>query len=154
MQFGQYAYIWAFIHGKQINLLMARHDDILDDLDFDPEDPAYRLESIKPEDQVQVVGKFYTRLEADLAVARLRQEGIPCVLQNINSQSMLPDFQSYMSLFVRAADAPVARQIIDEVHHNLSRSSGEADHSFNLENILLGVIILIILGLAVMALGK
>ena len=133
---------------------MARHDDILDNFDFDPDNPEYNLESISPQDQVQVVGKFYTRLQADIAVARLRQEGIPCVLQNVNSQSMLPDFQSFMSLFVRAEDAPVARQIISEIQANLSQSSPDPDASFKLENILLGVIILIIIGLAVVALGK
>ncbi len=133
---------------------MARQDDILDNFDFDPEDPAYKLESINPDDQIQVVGKFYTRLEADLAVARLRQEGIPCVLQNMASQGMLPDFQSYMSLFVRAADAQLAQQIISEIQSKLPNSSNEQESSFSLENLLLGIIILIIVGLAVVALGK
>jgi Putative prokaryotic signal transducing protein len=133
---------------------MARHDDILDNLDFDPEDPEHNLESINPQDQVQVVGKFYTRLQADIAMARLRQEGIPCVLQNANSQGMLPDFQSFMSVFVRTADAPVARQIISELQSNFAQASNDSDHIFSFENLLLGFIIIIIIRLAVVAMGS
>lgn len=82
-------------------------NNILDDFDFD-ENQYFE------EHSGEVVAKFYSPLEAEVAAARLRSEGIPCFLANATSQSVLPHLQLLVRLHVRPEDAERARFLLAE----------------------------------------
>lgn len=85
---------------------MMHNADILDDFAFDDE-PEWSGEG-------EVVAKFYSVMEAELAAARLRSEGIHCFLANSISQSVVPHLQGFVRLHTRPKDADRAREIIQE----------------------------------------
>lgn len=82
--------------------------DILDDFDFD--------ENIRPglSEEGEVVAKFFSLMEAEVAAARLRSEGILCFLANTTSQTVLPHLQTIIRLHVRPVDSARAREILQE----------------------------------------
>ncbi|MFN0173014.1 MAG: putative signal transducing protein [Saprospiraceae bacterium] len=80
--------------------------DILDNFDFD-DLPEWAGEG-------EIVAKFYSSMEAEVAAARLRSEGIHCFLANSISQSVVPHLQGIMRLHTRPADAELAREILQE----------------------------------------
>lgn len=82
------------------------HPDILDDFNFN-DVPEWAGEG-------EVVAKFYSNLEAEVAAARLRSEGLHCFLANAISQSVVPHLQSVVRLHTRQADADKAREILQE----------------------------------------
>lgn len=82
-------------------------NDILDDFDFD-DSPFFE------ENSGEVVAKFYSALEADMAAARLRAEEIPCFLANSTAQSVLPHLQLLVRLHVRPQDVERARALLAE----------------------------------------
>lgn len=83
-----------------------RPPDILDDFDFD-DLPDWSEEG-------EVVAKFYAVLEADLAAARLRSEGIHCFLANSIAPSVMPHLQQVIRLHTHPSDADLAREILRE----------------------------------------
>lgn len=88
--------------------LKMRFDNILDDFDFEGNQmPAWAEEG-------EVVAKFYTPLEAELAAARLRSEGVHCFLANTVVHSVMPNLQSVIRLHVRPNDSALAREILQE----------------------------------------
>lgn len=80
--------------------------DILDNFDFD-ELPEWSGEG-------EIVAKFYSVMEAEIAAARLRSEGIHCFLANSISQSVVPHVQGIVRLHTRPEDADFAREILQE----------------------------------------
>lgn len=78
--------------------------NILDHFDFD-ELPEWAGEG-------EIVAKFYSSMEAEVAAARLRSEGIHCFLANAIAQSVLPHLQGIVRLHTRPADAEQAREIL------------------------------------------
>ncbi len=80
--------------------------DILDNFDFD-ELPEWSGEG-------EIVAKFYAVMEAEVAAARLRSEGIHCFLANSVSQSIVPHIQGIIRLHTRPEDAAEAREILQE----------------------------------------
>jgi hypothetical protein len=82
--------------------------DILDDFDFD--------ENVRPglAEEGEVVAKFFSLMEAEVAAARLRSEGILCFLANTASQTVLPHLQTIIRLHVRPVDSARAREILQE----------------------------------------
>ncbi|MBX2889547.1 MAG: DUF2007 domain-containing protein [Saprospiraceae bacterium] len=82
--------------------------DILDNFDFD--------ENVQPglAEEGEVVAKFFSLMEAEVAAARLRAEGIHCFLANTTSQSVLPHLQAIVRLHVRPIDSARAREILQE----------------------------------------
>ncbi|MCB0576346.1 MAG: DUF2007 domain-containing protein, partial [Saprospiraceae bacterium] len=82
--------------------------DILDDFDFD--ENAFRGMA----EEGEVVAKFFSLMEAEVAAARLRAEGIHCFLANTASSSVLPHLQSVIRLHVRPLDSARAREILNE----------------------------------------
>jgi hypothetical protein len=80
--------------------------EIIDDFDFDERDWG-------PEEG-EVVDKFFSLLEAEVAAARLRSEDIPCFLANATSSTVLPHLQIVIRLHVRPEDAVRAREILQE----------------------------------------
>ena len=85
---------------------MAKND-ILDDFEFDND--AYFEDG-----SGDVVAKYFSSIEAELAAGRLRSEGIPCFLANATSQSVLPHLQVLIRLHVRPEDLDRARNILAE----------------------------------------
>lgn len=83
-------------------------NDILDDFDFD-ENPF-----LEDAGDGEVVAKFYSAMEAEMAAARLRSEGIPCFIANSMSQSILTNMQLLVRLHVRPQDFDHARVILAE----------------------------------------
>ena len=83
-------------------------NNILDDFDFD--ENGYPLWA----DEGEVVAKFFSPLEAEMAAARLRSEGIHCFLANTISQTVLPHLQLVARLHVRPVDSARAREILQE----------------------------------------
>jgi hypothetical protein len=81
--------------------------DILDDFDFDEQLPEWSGEG-------EIVAKFYSSMEAEVAAARLRSEGIHCFLANSISQSVTPHLPGIVRLHTRPADAAMAREILQE----------------------------------------
>ena len=61
-----------------------------------------------------VVGKYYSTMEAEVAAARLRSEGIPCFLANATAQSVLTHIPAYLRLHVRPQDAERAHTLLAE----------------------------------------
>lgn len=82
-------------------------DNILDDFDFDG-NPYFE------ENSGEVVAKFYSAIEAEVAAARLRTEGIPCYVANTSSQTVLPHLQVLLRLHVHPANAERARALLAE----------------------------------------
>lgn len=80
--------------------------DILDNFDFD-ELPEWLGEG-------EIVAKFYSIMEAEVAAARLRADGIHCFLANTISQSVVPHVQGIVRLHTRSEDATQAREILQE----------------------------------------
>ncbi len=81
---------------------------ILDDFDFEGNQlPIWAEEG-------EVVAKFFSPLEAEIAAARLRSEEIHCFLANSTSQSVLPHLQTVIRLHVRPQDSALAREILQE----------------------------------------
>lgn len=82
--------------------------DILDDFEFEENDrPGFAEEG-------EVVAKFFSLMEAEVAAARLRAEGIHCFLANTMSQTVLPHLQTIIRLHVRPVDSARAREILNE----------------------------------------
>jgi Putative prokaryotic signal transducing protein len=82
--------------------------DVLDYFEF--EDHLFLQEG----DDHEVVAKYYSPLEGEVAAARLRSEGVPCFLANAVSQSILPHLQLVARLHVRPGDVEKAREILGE----------------------------------------
>ncbi len=80
--------------------------DILDNFDFE-DLPDWAGEG-------EIVAKFYSSMEAEVAAARLRSEGIHCFLANSISQSVVPHLQGIVRLHTRPTDAELAREILQE----------------------------------------
>lgn len=80
--------------------------DILDNFDFE-DLPEWAGEG-------EIVAKFYSSMEAEVAAARLRSEGIHCFLANSLSQSVVPHLQGIIRLHTRPEDAKAAREILQE----------------------------------------
>lgn len=83
-------------------------NDILDDFDFDGGGGHFWSE------EGEVVARFFSPLEAELAAARLRSEGIHCFLANNISQTVLPHLQIVARLHVHPVDSARAREILQE----------------------------------------
>ena len=80
--------------------------DILDNFDFE-DLPEWAGEG-------EIVAKFYSSMEAEVAAARLRSEGIHCFLANTMSQSVVPHLQGIIRLHTRPEDAVAARELLQE----------------------------------------
>ncbi len=115
-----------------------RHTDILDNFDFD--DSHFPTE----EGDGEVVAKFFSLMEAEVAAARLRSEGIPCFLANTTSSAVLPQLQAVVRLHVRPSDSVRAREILDEA----AIDAGGPLSTSNSNIVLIGLSILIGLLLA------
>lgn len=115
-----------------------QHNDILDDFDFGQN---HYFE----ENSGEVVAKFYSPLEAEVAAARLRTEGIPCFLANTASQSVMPHLQILVRLHVRPQDAERARFLLAEAAVDTDAPEQKQDN-----RILVGMAILIGLLMAVL----
>lgn len=85
---------------------MSSSSDILDDFEFN-ELPEWSGEG-------EIVAKFYSSVEAEIAAARLRSEGIHCFLANSISQSVNPHLPGIIRLHTRQEDAAEAREILQE----------------------------------------
>ena len=95
------------MYDRSCSQLATMHPpDILDDFDFD-ELPEWAGEG-------EIVAKFYSTIEADIAAARLRSEGIHCFLANTISQAVVPHLQGIIRLHTRPTDAEHAREILQE----------------------------------------
>jgi hypothetical protein len=67
----------------------------------------------EPFESSDVVAKYYSSMEAEVAAARLRSEGIPCFLANHFSQSVLAaTSMSMVRLHVRPEDKELALEIL------------------------------------------
>jgi len=80
--------------------------DILDNFDFE-DLPEWAGEG-------EIVAKFYSSMEAEVAAARLRSEGIHCFLANAISHSVVPHLQGIVRLHTRPEDAELAREILQD----------------------------------------
>lgn len=107
--------------------------DILDDFEFD--------ENVGPgfAEEGEVVAKFFSLMEAEVAAARLRSEGIHCFLANTMSQTVLPHLQTIIRLHVRPVDSARAREILNEAAIE-TIAAGETKHG---RGVLLALAILI-----------
>jgi hypothetical protein len=76
--------------------------------DWEMQDPFEHFES----GEADVVPKFFSHMEADVAAARLRAEGIPCFLSNQGSQFIQTQTMNMVRLHVRPQDADRARAIL------------------------------------------
>ena len=112
--------------------------DILDDFDFEGNElPLWAEEG-------EVVAKFFSSLEAELAAARLRSEGIHCFLANAMGQSVLPHLQTVIRLHVRPNDSAMAREILMEAAIDAEipiRSSSSGTGAIIVLAIIIGVVL-------------
>jgi hypothetical protein len=116
-------------------------NNILDDFDFDGNGrPLWSEEG-------EVVAKFFSPMEAEMAAARLRSEGIHCFLANNISQTVLPHLQIVARLHVRPVDSARAREILQEA---VIDTAGPGKNTENkavlfILSVLIGVILAMIL---------
>ncbi len=117
-----------------------QHDNILDDFDFD-DSPYFE------EDSGEVIAKFYSVLEADVAAARLRSEGIPCFIANTSSQSVLPHLQLLLRLHVRAVDVERARALLVEaaIDTQEAQQTSKDNRALTVMAIIIGLLLAILL---------
>ena len=87
------------------------HIDLLDDFDFRDLDRNPFPES---EGEGEVVAKYYNLLEAQMAAAFLRSEGIPCFIANEAGFNIMTNVQSYVRLHVLPRQLEDARLILAE----------------------------------------
>ncbi|MBK7939861.1 MAG: DUF2007 domain-containing protein [Lewinellaceae bacterium] len=85
-----------------------RRTELLDDFEFDENEYRGLAE------EGEVVAKFFSLMEAEVAAARLRSEGIHCFLANTASSSVLPHLQIVVRLHVHPLDSTRAREILQE----------------------------------------
>ena len=91
-----------------------KRSDIIDDFDFHDEESG-EVEWREEDGHGEVAGKYFSLLEAEVAAARLRSEGIACFIANGHSQTMLPGNATYVRLHVREADLESAQEILKEM---------------------------------------
>ena len=115
-----------------------RPTDLLDDFDFG-DNPFYEEYG-----DGEVVGKFFSSMEAEVAAARLRAEGIPCFLANHTVQSVMPHLQGIIRLHTRPVDADLAREILGEAAA-LESTISRPQKAFNLVTVVLAIVIGVIL---------
>lgn len=96
----------ALILLQFLSITTMQSADILDDFDFDGL-PEWAGEG-------EIVAKFYSTIEAEIAAARLRSEGIHCFLANSISQAVVPQLQGIIRLHTRPVDADYAREILQD----------------------------------------
>ncbi|MEQ1745835.1 MAG: DUF2007 domain-containing protein [Saprospiraceae bacterium] len=113
-----------------------RRDDILDDFNFD--DSQYFEEN-----SGEVVAKYYSPLEAEVAAARLRSEGIPCFLASSTAQSVMPHLQLLVRLHVRPKDLDRARMLLAEADIDAKDPADESGDNqvFTFLAVLIGLIL-------------
>jgi Putative prokaryotic signal transducing protein len=117
-----------------------RHD-ILDDFDFDDE-AYFNAEAAEGE----LIARFYAPVEAQLAAARLRAEGIPCFLANADmAQSVMPHLQILVRLHVREQDAARARTILAEASIDTEPLTTTHNGILTLMAVAIGVLLAILL---------
>lgn len=120
-----------------------RIDDILDDFDFEGNElPLWAEEG-------EVLAKFFSPMEAEVAAARLRSEGVHCFLANTTAQSVLPHLQAIIRLHVRPQDAAFAREILQEAAIESAipgrKSSGSGLGAIFVLAIIIGVVLAFLL---------
>lgn len=101
-------------------------NDIIDYFDF--EDHLF----LEDGDDQEVVAKYYSPMEGEVAAARLRSEGIPCFLANNISQSIMPHLQLIARLHVRPADVERAREILGEAAIDASETKSPKSGNYYL----------------------
>ena len=112
-----------------------KDNEILDNFDF--EAPDFQWD----ESDQEVVGKYYSNLEAQVAAARLRSEGIPCFVANETAQSVVTSIQIYLRLHVRPEDAQQARELLAEAAIDMGNPEGSKSGN----EVLLGLVVLIVI---------
>lgn len=122
-----------------------RPPDILDDFEFD--------ETQEWSGDGEVVAKYYSTLEAELAAARLRSEGIHCFLANSISQSVVPHLQGFVRLQTRSKDAERAREILQEAAIESEEPLARKSHGTGAMVLMAVVIGLVLAWLLVQSMG-
>lgn len=113
-------------------------NDIIDYFEF--EDHLF----LDDGDDHEVVAKYYSPMEGEVAAARLRSEGIPCFLANAISQSIMPHLQLIARLHVRPADVERAREILGEAAIDAAESKTSSSANYFL---VIGTLLAILIGL-------
>ena len=120
---------------------MTQHrSNILDNFDFG--DNPFLEES-----DGEVVAKFYSPLEAEVAAARLRSEGIPCFLANSHSQSVLTTVPILVRLHVLPKHIDLARSILAEaaIDTESSLPKKTEDHTWIFLCVIIGMVLVLLL---------
>jgi hypothetical protein len=114
---------------------MARKDnDVLDDFNFENEEPEFGDHLYLDHDtEAEVVARFYSGMEANVAAALLRSEGIPCFLGGTMGQSVTPHLQDPVRLHVRPEDFEASRLLLRE-NGNLPNDEAENADEQNQQN--------------------
>lgn len=110
---------------------------ILDDFDYEGNElPAWAEEG-------EVVAKFFSAIEAEIAAARLRSEGIHCFLANSTAQTVMPHLQMVIRLHVRLQDSAIAREILQEaaIEGATPQNSGSGKNALLILAIVIGVLL-------------
>jgi hypothetical protein len=99
-----------FFFKKNTKHLTMRLNNIIDDFEEAPHD-----HDGEPFEDSDVVAHFYSLLEAEVAAARLRAEGIPCFLANTHVQNMFNTGNfAAVRLHVRKEEVEMARELLQE----------------------------------------
>lgn len=81
----------------------------------------------------EVVARFYSVFEANLAASRLRSEGFPCFLANENTGTIVPDTVNVIRLHVRPVDMEEVRLVLADMNADwvINRDAFEQKKGFN-----------------------
>ena len=120
-----------------------RRTDLLDDFDFS-DNPFFDEYG-----EGEVVGRFFSAMEAEVASARLRAEGIPCFLANHTVHAVMPHLQGVIRLHTRPADADLAREILGEAAFDTVQLRPST--AFNFVLVVLAIMVGVVLAAALVA---
>ena len=134
---------------------MHSSDNILDHFDFE-DNPFLEEDGTSLKQGLEVILHCFSmpdRLEADLAAARLRAEGIPCFLANTASQSVLTHLPILVRLHVRPADFQRAQAILAEAAIDANPEVKRKSVGLGVFHALAIAIAIIVLALLAVAIG-
>ena len=120
-----------------------RNNEIRDDFEF--ADHLFLDEN----EGGDVVAKYYSAMEAEVAAARLRSEGIPCFIAGETAQAVMTHLSMIVRLHVRPEDLELAREILTDAAVDTDTSAPDkSTHNIVMFMLVFGIGLILLLFLS------
>jgi len=102
----------------------------------------------------EVVARFYSVFEANLAASRLRSEDFPCFLANENTNTIVPETVNVIRLHVRPDDMEEVRLVLADMNADwvVDKEAFEKKKGFNAVHAATMAVFLVMIALLLYAL--